>query len=144
MRQSGLGLFLLVPFLTLPCGCGSSVANKSGPAYPSDANLATIGRLYARAERKLGRPPNKPDELKPFLAAGDDIDQMLVSPNDGQPYVVVWGTKLASAPDQYVIIAYERAGSKGLRVVLCPSGTRTLADADFAKSTFPPGHTPGG
>ena len=114
------------------------------PALPERRQSIRHRPILRSGGGKLGRPPANADELKPFLPAGSDINQLLTSPNDGQPYVVVWGTKLSSTPDQYLIVAYERVGSNGYRVVLCPAGTRTLAEADFAKSTFPPGHKPGG
>jgi hypothetical protein len=129
---------------TLLCGCGPSTVVKTGDVNPSDTNLATIGRLYAQAEQKLGRPPRTADELKPFLPAGGELAPLLVSPNDNQPYVIVWGAKLISTPDQSVILAYERTGANGYRRVLTPAGTQMLTAEAFAKSTFPPGHVPGG
>jgi hypothetical protein len=128
----------------LCAGCGAAAVVKTGDVNPSDANLATIGRLYVQAELKLGRPPRVSDELKPFLPADGNLDQLLISPNDNQPYVIVWGAKMASTPDQSMIIAYERTGAKGYRRVLTPSGTLMLSAEAFATSTFPPGHTPAG
>jgi hypothetical protein len=106
--------------------------------------LATIGRIYVRAERALGHPPANADDLKSHLQAGEDLKALLVSPNDSQPYVIVWGTKMVSPPDPSVVMAYERAGANGYRRVLTPTGTRMVADADFARCVFPPGHKPGG
>jgi hypothetical protein len=105
--------------------------------------LAAIGRYYAQAEQKLGRPPSSADELKPFLPPGGELSKLMVSPNDNLPYVVVWGTKITHSPDQYLVVAYEKNGANGYRHVFTPQGTLMLTAEDFAKAAFPPGHTPG-
>jgi hypothetical protein len=135
----------LVSVASIACltvGCQSGSTDKTGEVNPSDNNLATIGRMYSAAEQKLGRPPNSADELKPFVPEGTAIGTLLVSPNDNQPYVIVWGTRLNSTPDQSMVLAYERTGANGYRRVLTPAGTMMLANADFNKASFPPGHKP--
>jgi hypothetical protein len=145
MRTSRLGLMLPVFAAALSAaGCGGSLVVKTGDGNAADTNLGAIGRMYAQAELKLGRPPKSADELKPFVSPGTDFKQLLVSPNDNQPYVIVWAVNVVSTPEQSMVFAYERAGANGFRRVLTPSGTLMLGEDDFAKATFPPGHKPAG
>ncbi len=125
-------------------GCGPTVVVKTGEVDASDIHLSALARIYGRTQQQLGRPPRTADELRPYAKGETDFDKLLVSPNDHQPYVVVWGTNLLTSPDSYLVVAYERTGSNGFRHVLTPTGTLLLSDADFARATFPTGHKPGG
>ncbi|HEY1376205.1 MAG TPA: hypothetical protein VGF55_05395 [Gemmataceae bacterium] len=127
----------------LTIGCGQQVG-KSGEVNPSDVSLNTISRIYTRAQQQLGRPPRGADELRPYAKDEGDLDKLLVSPNDNQPYVVVWGANMLTPADYYMVVVYERTGANGFRHVLTPTGTLMLSDADFAKATFPLGHKPAG
>jgi hypothetical protein len=144
-RAGGYRLLLSVAICAiLPAGCGQQVVVKTGEVNPSDVNLGTLGRIYTRAQQQLGRPPRSVDELKPYAKEDGDLEKLLVSPNDSQPYVIVWGANILTSPEPYMIVVYERTGANGFRHVLTPTGTLMLSDANFAKATFPPGHKPGG
>jgi hypothetical protein len=143
-RASLIPMIAACIWASLAVGCGPSVIVKEGTVDPSDTNLNTLGRIYVQAEHQLGHPPRKADELKPFAKDAGDLSQLLISPNDNEPYVVVWGTSVASSSDPSVVFAYERAGVNGVRHVLTPTGTTMLTDADFAKASFPRGHMPPG
>ena len=75
---------------------------------------------------------------------------MLISPNDGEPYVIVWGVDTArGGPTDYQgmwgIIAYERKGAGGKRAVVDVRGRPlTIPEPDFTKLTFVGGHKPSG
>ena len=102
-------------------------------------NLIFIAQAYVDAvDGKLGRPPNDVEELKTYLEGMGNPDEVLVSPNDGLPYVIVWGVKPGRFP-----IAYEQKGKDGARVVvdrrLMPW---RVTDEEFARLRFPPGHKP--
>jgi hypothetical protein len=123
-------------------GCSSRPTIPADTVAPSDIALTKLGQLYRQAEEKLGRPPKNADDLKPFAAEFGDLDSLLTSPNDHQKFVVAWGTPLVSAPDQELVVIYEKTGTKGYRHVLTPSGTRVLSDDLFASAHFPPGYAP--
>jgi hypothetical protein len=123
-------------------GCGSATIVKEGKVAATDVNLSTIGRLYSHAQQQLGRPPKNADELKPFAKDAGDLDKLLVSPNDGKLYVIVWGAKILGAANQEMVVAYERTGANGFRHVLTPSGTQMMSHEEFARAVFPPGHRP--
>jgi hypothetical protein len=122
-------------------GCSKAVkevdAGDPGP-------LRKIAAAYGRATAKNDRPPVQPADLKPFLPDGEDVDKLLVSPRDGQPYVIFWGvdSRPGKAGESPTVIGYEKAGKDGTRFVFLDMGVVSMTDADFAKSNFPPGHKP--
>src|SRR4051812_44611249 len=107
MRTSRAIAGLALVAAALAAGCGPSVVSKGGTVDTSDVNLAAIGRIYTRAQQQLGRPPRAAADLKPYAKGEVDLDQILTSPNDHQPYVIVWGANMLSTPDPYVVLVYE-------------------------------------
>ncbi len=136
-----LGVVLALPLV----GCSSGPVQVEGDT--GGANLGKVGIAYLRATEQLGRPPRNLDELKPVLQREfGDADGLLRSPNDGQPYVVIWGVDITRAVPGVtapVVVAYERQGVGGKRYVLTVGvGIRSLTDQDFARAYFPNGHQP--
>jgi hypothetical protein len=107
-------------------------------------NLIFIAQAYIDATAGKQGPPKNLDQLKPFLQdvvqGIRDPDDVLVSPNDGLPYAIVWGEKLGRYP-----IAYEQKGKDGKRIVV---DQRMLpwevTDEQFARMKFPADHKPPG
>jgi len=136
------GLALLLAGLG---GCSPSVHVL--PLTKAEKGLSFVVVAYQEAHNKLGRAPKNADELKPFLKEFGNPDELLVSPNDGEPFVVVWGATPAGAPTGYKgmwqIIAYEQKGT-GARRVICDVRARpmTVPEDDFGKLTFVGGHKP--
>ncbi len=110
---------------------------------PSEERLHLIGLAINSATHDLGRPPRDLDELRPFLREHGHPDRLLVSPTDGQPYVVHWGTDVRSAAYN-TVLAYERSGAAGKRFVLTPTAVVQLTDAELAEADFPAGFQPPG
>lgn len=131
---SALGLVWLV-------GCGPRVIVRETSDHGGD-QLVTLSRVYTAAQRSLGRPPRGVDDLKAVAKEFGDLDQLLKSPNDGQPYAIVWGVDLANAPNPTMIVAHEKLGAGGVRYVMTPTGIMKVTDQEFARATFPPGYTP--
>jgi hypothetical protein len=108
-----LGLALLL------AGCKAKV--HVVPFSPAEHNLKHIAMAYGDAHGQLGRGPKSAEELKKFLAVFGNPDELLVSPNDGQPFVIIWGVNPAGGPTEYKqmfpILAYERQGKGGYRAV---------------------------
>jgi hypothetical protein len=139
-----LGSLLLLIGLV---GCFSKAA-KVIPLTNSETNLKNIVLAYMDAHEQLHHPPKSAEELKPFLKRFGDPDQILVSPSDGQPYVVVWGADLSrGGPTPYQqmfpIFAYEKKGSDGRRAIVDTRGRPlTIPEEDLPKLTFVAGHKP--
>jgi hypothetical protein len=79
-------------------------------------NIHYVVTGYVEAEARLGHPPKNAEELKPFLKIFGDPDEVLVSPNDGLPFVVRYGTKVGGVGG-FPIVAYEQKGQDGKRYV---------------------------
>jgi hypothetical protein len=109
----------------------------SGPASSKDTeNLTSIRKAYMAATNRLGRPPKNLEELKSSLSVEGNADELLVSPNDGLPYVIVFGAD----PRKYVI-AYEQKGVDGVRMVVDQTQLPKRIENDrFDILTFPPGY----
>jgi hypothetical protein len=118
------------------------------PMTASEKNLTTIVVAYTDANEELGHAPKNVEELKPFLKKYGDPDQLLTSPNDHSPYVVIWGADpTRGGPTEYQqmwpILAYEHKGSGGKRAVADIRGHPLLVpEADMSKLTFAGGHKP--
>lgn len=111
-------------------GCNST------PPPPAVEEVQTINKLwsaYTKAELALKRPPANWNELKPHFDPGDQIDQPLVSPRDGQPYVIIWNTPSGHGSPE-TLIAHEAVGKDGKREVLCVFGLASLSEEEFAKT----------
>ena len=110
---------------------------------PDTSALRGIIRFYVTAAGELGRPPKNMDELKSVLAPlTNEPDKYLRSTRDGEEFVVVWGLDLyQQSPD--TIVAYERKGVDGKRLVLDVNAmVREVTPEQFARLKFPKGHKP--
>src|SRR4051812_1679691 len=88
--------------LTVLAGCGPRVVEKETTDHGGD-NLFALSRAYTAAQQKLGRPPRGAEDLKSVAAEFGNLDSLLVSPNDHQPYVIAWGVDLGNAPDPELV-----------------------------------------
>jgi hypothetical protein len=97
-------------------GCSSNPA----AAPPVEQNLHNIATAYDKATKKTGRLPQSAEELKPFLQPFGDPDVILVSPNDGQPFVIHWDVVVfRPGPNgSRSILAHEAVGVDGKKYVI--------------------------
>ena len=126
-------------------GCGRG---GTGKLDPSMQNLQKIAVAYAQATTHLNRPPQNLNDLMPSLKQQGDPAEILRSPDDGEPYVILWGVDFRKPPssggDPSVVFAYEKQGRGGTRHVLrMPTRVVLLTDDEFRKAPFPPGQQPG-
>jgi hypothetical protein len=142
-RRPLLGSIVLLAAVS---GCGSDT--NVVPLTKAEKDLSSIAMAFMDAHGRLGHGPKNAEELKPFLKDFGNPDELLVSPNDGQPYVVVWGANpTQGGPTDYQgmwpIIAYESKGAGGRRAVTDIRGRPlTVPEADFPKLKFAGGHKP--
>jgi hypothetical protein len=138
---------LLLGLTVLLTGCGWS-DTKVIPLTKSEDNLKYITLAYLEAHARLGHGPQNAEELKPFLKDFGDPEELLVSPNDREPYVVIWGADpTRGGPTEYQgmwqILAYERKGTGGKRAVTDIRGRPlTVPEEDLPKLRFVGGHKP--
>jgi hypothetical protein len=103
-----------------------------------EKNLRIIARVYTKAAQSLGRSPNNVEELKPFLKDYGNPDELLVSPNDGKPYVIVPGVNLKKALG-WPVLAYEQEGKNGNRQYVDLSmNAKTATEEELARLRVSP------
>jgi hypothetical protein len=133
-RVGGSSVMLVTAMVWLSLtGCSSKPPPKKEP--PVEVYLRRIVQAYDVAEYKLGHPPRKEDELRRFLTetgATEDPEVLLVSPRDGQKYVIRYGLRLD--PFGSEILAHEKDGADGTRYAITLSrDVRVLSDQEFAR-----------
>jgi hypothetical protein len=115
---------------------GCSGRGAPGGSSKDTENLTSIRKAYMAATTRLGRPPKNLDELKPSLAAEGNVEELLISPNDGLPYVIIYG-----ADPRKHVMAYEQKGADGVRMVVDQTLLPKRLSADqFDALSFPPGY----
>ena len=124
-------------------GCGSSGGSEE-KLTPAEDRLVNIGQAYANARNNLGRPPKNLEEIRSYFEASpDDVTR---SPNDGEEFVILWGTD-SNVPPQLqssgIVAAYEKNGTGGKRnVLLFPLRVIAMTDEELAKCSFAQGYKP--
>lgn len=110
--------------LSFAVGCGGAPVDAAGRA---EAVLTEVVRAYAAHVRSNRyQPPATEAEFKAaLLKSGDgilkragvrNVDQLLISPRDSQPFVIVYG-KDARRLLERGVVAYERTGVSGHKLV---------------------------
>jgi hypothetical protein len=115
-------------------GCtGHPRKAAKAPELEAKERLAKLYRLYQTyCDRNHAAPPGEqalkefyqrqPPEEKQALDLGDDIDELFVSPRDGQKYEVAWGI----VPDltKTRAIIWEKSGKDGMHFVAISPGEK--------------------
>jgi len=137
----------------LVIGSGSSGCSSQPVSAEDEAttDLREIARAYEVVIAASNRPPRELEQIKKVLTdlhtdglVTDDPEDVLISPRDGQPYVIIMG---AAAGDENPkdILAYESKGAGGVRYVLLMShDVRQMTVDEFNQATFATGHEPAG
>jgi hypothetical protein len=129
----GIAVFALALAALALGGC--SRGSRGAPSKDTE-NLTSIRKAYVAATNRLGRPPKNLEELRPSLNDEGKFDELLVSPNDGLPYVIVFG-----ADPRKHVIAYEQKGVDGVRMAVDQTQLPQRYEKDrFDMLTFPPGY----
>lgn len=139
----------LLPLVTL-IGIAAAGCNSSPPAASDDLGIARLTILTKQYVSYLNshqsRPPASEAEFKQLLTdAGSSIlkkggantvDELFVSPRDGQPFVIEYGTRAGRLLDRG-IVAYERTGKDGTHLIGRRLGFVELVDADAFRAAVP-------
>jgi hypothetical protein len=139
--KRGVAIFLLC----VVGGCGDrGRSNEAQEASP----LKPIAKFYGDYfNQHQGRAPSGEAEFKAFLLEPKnaeslksefqitDIDKLLISPRDNQPYVIYYGAmSKTTGPGGAPIVAYEKEGLDGKRFVASALGAVEECDeASFRK-----------
>lgn len=137
-----------VAFTTL-AALAASGCSKSGSSEDATATaLRQIAKAYSVPISSKQRPPQSLDEIKQVLkdlhtdGMNPPADEVLVSPRDKQPYVIILGAMLGTQMSGDILI-YEKAGAEGKRYVFTMNyEVKQLTDDEFANASFAMGHKP--
>src|SRR5688572_15367282 len=136
------GRAVLAALLATVVGCGGSSDPVVTPIPKAEQDLCSIAQAYVAAFEEKNKAPESFDDLRPILSSFGNPDDMRVSPNDGQPYVVLWGcdpTKGGGGPvkGMWNIVAHEQVGVGGKRAVADMRGlATTVTEEEFARLKF--------
>jgi hypothetical protein len=115
-------------------GCGES---KPAP-NKAPGHLRKIIQGFDLAIATNRRPPRDAEELKPFLqqiSEKEDPEEILRSPNDGQPYEIMWGVNPLQQEEFDALLAYEKNGVDGKRYVITVARiVKEMSDAEFKEA----------
>jgi hypothetical protein len=138
--------FLVASAAVMAAAIGCGGGGGSTAPTPTDASmLRGVVSTYRIATRDLGRPPQNVEELKTVLApVSKEPMEYLISKRDGEEFVIVWNVNLNNTPAD-TIVAYERTGVDGKRMVVSANANvREVSADEFSQLKFPKGSTPGG
>jgi hypothetical protein len=135
-----------VPCLLFVFGCSTEVKTDEEPVVKNLYELAQAHTAYMGVTN--GRPATEPEQLKQQLVYIHDAglgrapDEVLISPRDGLPIVVILGVDFDSV-QKSTIWAYEQKGVDGKRYVMTLSrDVALMSDDEFARANFAKGHKP--
>jgi hypothetical protein len=135
--RKSIGLLAIVTAVGVDLGSSgcASRTEKAAVLTAESSNLKPLSILYGQYQaRNENRPPANEADFKRFIQANGqsllnqfntDIDRLFVSPRDGQPYVVYY-RDMPLPPSG--VVAHERDGIDGKRLVAFPFGGVEIAD----------------
>src|SRR5262245_32443901 len=123
-------------------GCGKSEPNVT-PMPAAEKDLGTIAQAFREAYERSNKSPESFEDLRPYLKSlGRAPEDIQVSANDGQPYVVLWGCDPSRGGSSGVqplglIVCHEKTGKDGKRAVADTRGqVKTVNEEEFARLRF--------
>lgn len=127
-------------------GCGGGGDGSAGMHESDTTTMCAMSGLYGQylGQHKNQPPPNekafrdylntKQDDLQ---RVGLTIDQMFVSPRNGEPFEWVYGRKPPAGPAGMTYVGYEKTSVDGKRLVIATRGMyEEMDDAKF-RTVFP-------
>ena len=139
---------IAIAFMTLATLVAGGCSKSGSSEDATTTALRQIAKAYGVPLAAQQRPPQSLDEIKQILndlhkdGMNPPADEVLVSPRDKQPYVIVLGARLGSQMSSDILI-YEKDGAEGKRYVFTMNyEVKQLTDDEFAKASFALGHKP--
>ncbi len=131
-------IFMSILSIVMLMGCGTGDKPSAITTDPTIIALDKIGSAYIR-----GTPKTKAELLSIFKSCNHP-KELLVSPSDGQEFIIVYGVELKGLKvtgAQLPIVAFEKSGKDGKRYALRGMNTVVqLTEAELKSSVFPDGY----
>jgi hypothetical protein len=124
-RHVRIGAVALLLGLAATLGCGGVSPTGGGDDFQTRRLLGQVATFYGDFLAERGAPPKDEAAFRAFLQERSqqlermklDVDSLLTSPRDGQPFVVVYGKRVAPAASPNTPwAAYEQTGVDGKRL----------------------------
>jgi len=133
-------IFMSILSIVMLVGCGSGDKPSAITTDPTIIALDKLGGAYIR-----GTPPPKTKaELLAIFKSCNHPKELLISPSDGQEFIIVYGVELKGLKvtgAQLPIVAFEKSGKDGKRYALRGMNTVVqLTEAELKSSVFPEGY----
>ncbi|MCY2969667.1 MAG: hypothetical protein NTZ30_03240 [Planctomycetota bacterium] len=133
-------IFMSILPIVMLVGCGSGDKPSAITTDPTIISLDKLGGAYIR-----GTPPPKTKaELLAIFKSCNHPKELLISPSDGQEFIIVYGVELKGLKvtgAQLPIVAFEKTGKDGKRYALRGMNTVVqLTEAELKSSVFPEGY----
>jgi hypothetical protein len=133
-------IFMSILPIVMLAGCGSGDKPSAITTDPTIISLDKLGGAYIR-----GTPPPKTKaELLAIFKSCNHPKELLISPSDGQEFIIVYGVELKGLKvtgAQLPIVAFEKTGKDGKRYALRGMNTVVqLTEAELKSSVFPEGY----
>jgi hypothetical protein len=133
-------IFMSILSIVMLVGCGSGDKPSAITTDPTIIALDKLGGAYIR-----GTPPPKTKaELLAIFKSCNHPKELLISPSDGQEFIIVYGVELKGLKvtgAQLPIVAFEKTGKDGKRYALRGMNTVVqLTEAELKSSVFPEGY----
>ncbi|MEZ6142338.1 MAG: hypothetical protein R3B84_17400 [Zavarzinella sp.] len=134
-------------------GCSSAESTNEDP---TQLRLQSISDAYAKFLETNRRPPSSTEELTKYLPEGVSAAEVFVSPNDEQPFDIIWDinlnrdssvpgmveddSEMQNLPEELAstsgkVLVSEKTGKNGQRYVLFTDGVVLQLDEEvFAKA----------
>jgi hypothetical protein len=148
-RHVRFGAAALLIGLAATLGCGGVSPTGGGDDFQTRRMLGLVATFYGDFLSERGAPPKDEADFRAFLQERSkrlermslSADELLTSPRDGQPFVIVYGKRVAP-PDSPNTpwAAYEKEGVDGKRLAAQVRGQIVELTADeIAKQLQSPG-----
>ena len=118
--------------LTMFLGC-----EKKNPAIPKPEldRMQTIYATFLKVTDSLGRAPKDIEEFKRAIPSNVNATELLTSPHDNKPYVLVFNVNPRVPPNGPIppLLAFEQEGSGGMFDVITTMGVIRCPAEDLKK-----------
>ncbi len=143
-RISFVLLFVITIVFVSSVGCSSSA---TAPNSDNEARLKVVGILYGKyLKQSRGNASADQKQLAMYLESerpnweklAESTEQLLISPRDGKPLVLLGGKELAQQRSEGAFwVAYESEGINGKRQVVSARGLVEEMDEQKIEQVFP-------
>ena len=138
-NRFALIVFPVVISFTLGCQPPSVVDETQGDPFEQMMVIQQCYFDYSMQNQKA--PSSEADLATGFQTAGFETADLMNSPRDGKPIVILWGVMPDLQSTSPVVLGYESTSVGNSRMVMTTMGVVAMSDEEFQSAAFPEGHS---